>query len=201
MAFWDTGSQVTLVTHKAAKEMGLKPTLGPPLNLMGVGNSQKTRSRVRYKVPLVNTGGRTEEVTAYGVSHIMAPLETVDPMLMRAVSPEAPTGGIEAASGGVDLLIEHDNLRLFPVEHRRLEDAALHRSRFGTGWIASWRPPGPGDPATGAEMTASTKEATSAQEATSAEEATSKEAAVNEGKPAHITAMDKPAEPPDRLDE
>jgi hypothetical protein len=42
---------------------------------------------------------------------------------------------------------------------------------------------------------------TSAEAATSAEEATSEEAAVNKGKQAHIVTMDKPAKPPDRLDE
>jgi hypothetical protein len=124
--------------------MGLKPIPGPPLNLMGVGNGQKTRSTVRYKVPLVDTGGRTVEVAAYGMGHIMDPLEKVDLRLMRAVFPEAPTGGIEATGGRVDLLMGQDNLRLFPVEDRRVEDAALYRSHFGTGWIASGRPPGPG---------------------------------------------------------
>jgi hypothetical protein len=62
LAFWDSGSQVTLTTHKAAREMGLEPIPGPTLNLMGVGDSQKTRSTVRYKVSLVDTGGRTVEV-------------------------------------------------------------------------------------------------------------------------------------------
>jgi hypothetical protein len=169
--------------------MGLEPIPGPPLNLMGVGDSQKTRSTVRYKVPLFDTGGRTVEVAAYGMDHIMASLEAIDSTWMRAVFPEAPTGGLEAASGRVDLLIGQDNFRLFPVEHRRVENAALHRSHFGTGWIASCRPPGLGDPAT------------SARAATSAEEATSKEEAVNKGEPAHIATMDKPAKLPDRLDE
>jgi hypothetical protein len=38
-----------------------------------------------------------------------------------------------------------DNFRLFPVEHRRVEDAVLYRSRFGTGWIASGVPPSRGN--------------------------------------------------------
>jgi hypothetical protein len=38
-------------------------------------------------------------VAAYGIDHIMAPLEAVDSTWMRAVLPEAPTGGLEAASG------------------------------------------------------------------------------------------------------
>jgi hypothetical protein len=112
LAFWDTGSKVTLTTHKAAREMGLEPILGPPLNLIGVGDSQKTRSTVRYKVWLVNTGGPTVEVAAYGTDHIMAPPEAVDPTWMRAVFSEALTRGLKAASGRVDLLIGQDNYRL-----------------------------------------------------------------------------------------
>jgi len=142
VTFWDTGSQVTLMTHGAAKGLGLKPIPGPPLNLMGVGNGQRSRSSVRYKVPLVDTGGRMVEVAAYGMSHIMDPLEETDLRLMRAAFPEAPTGGIEAVEGKVDLLMGQDNFRLFPIEQRRVEDAALYRSRFGTGWIASGVPPG-----------------------------------------------------------
>jgi hypothetical protein len=51
--------------------MGLEPNPRPPLNLMGVGNGQKTRSTVQYKVPLVDTRGRTVEVAAYGMGHII----------------------------------------------------------------------------------------------------------------------------------
>jgi hypothetical protein len=178
------------MTHEAAKDMGLEPIPGPPLNLMGVGNSQKTRSTVRYKIPLVDTGGRTVEVAAYGMGHIMDPLETIDPKQMRAVFPEAPTGGIEAAGGGVDLLMGHDNLRLFLVEQRRVEDAMLHRSRFGTGWIASGRPPKPGDRASAkgtaasAGVRTSAGSATSAGLATSAGTATSAKSTTSAGEPA-----------------
>ncbi len=163
VTFWDTGSQVTLMTHGAAKGLGLKPIPGPPLNLMGVGNGQRTRSSVRYKVPLVDTGGRTVEVAAYGMSHIMDPLEETDLPLMRAVFPEAPTGGIEAVEGKVDLLMGQDNFRLFPIEQRRVEDAALYRSRFGTGWIASGVPPGPKSTRPGSGMVVSAGMAVSAE--------------------------------------
>jgi hypothetical protein len=185
LTLWDTGSQVTLTTHEAAREMGLEPIPGPPLNLMGVGGSQKTWSTVRYKIPLFDTGGRMVEVTAYSMDHIMAPIEAVDPKWMRAVFPEVPTGRLEAVSGRVDLLIGHDNYRLFPEEHRRVQNAMLLRSHFGTGWIASGRPPGQGDPATSAEEATCTGEATSTEEATcteaatGTEEVTSKEEAVN----------------------
>ncbi len=177
LAFWDMGSQVTLTTHKAAREMGLEPIPGPPLNLMGVGDSQKTRSTVRYKIPLFDTGGRMVEMTAYGMDHIMAPMEAVDSKRMRAVFPEVPIGGLEAASGRLDLLIGQDNYRLFPVEHKRVQNAMLLRSRFGTGWIASGRPPGQGDPATSVEEATCTGAATSIEEATCTGAATSTEEA------------------------
>ena len=78
---------------------------------------------------------------------------------------------------------------------------------MGQGWIASGRPPGQGDPATSAEEATCTKEATSTGEATctgaatGTEEVTSKEEAVNKEEPARIASTEKPAKPPDRLDE
>ena len=73
------------------------------------------------------------EVAAYGMSHIMDPLEETDLRLMRAVFPEAPTGGIEAIEGKVDLLMGQDNFRLFPVEHQRVEDARCTGAASGQG--------------------------------------------------------------------
>jgi hypothetical protein len=46
-----------------------------------------------------------------------------------------------AAAGEVSLLVGQDNLRMFPTERRRVGDAALFVGRFGTGFIASGRPP------------------------------------------------------------
>ncbi len=104
-------------------------------------------------------------MSAYGVDHIMAPIEAVDPKWMRAVFPEVPTGALEAVSGKVDLIMGHDNYRLFPLEYKRVQDAMLLRSRFGTGWIACGRPPGLGDPATSAEGANCSGEATRATSA------------------------------------
>jgi hypothetical protein len=97
------------------------------------------------------------------MSHIMDPLEETDLRLMRAAFPEAPTGGIEAVEGKVDLLMGQDNFRLFPIEQRRVEDAALYRSRFGTGWIASGVPPSPNGPRPGNGMVVSAGMAVSAE--------------------------------------
>jgi hypothetical protein len=39
------------------------------------------------------------------------------------------------------MLMGQDNLSLFPSEQKKISNAALYMSRFGTGWIASGRPP------------------------------------------------------------
>jgi hypothetical protein len=141
LVFWDTGSQVTLITQKMAHALGLAAVPSSPLRLEGIGEGHCPRAATRFKVPLVDTGGRAITVTAYGVDFIMSPLVGGDIMLMRETFPEVPAGGLVSASGEVSLLMGQDNLSLFPTERRRVGNAALYMSRFGTVWIASGRPP------------------------------------------------------------
>jgi hypothetical protein len=141
LVFWDTGSQVTLITQKIAHTLGLVAIPSSPLRLEGIGEGHRPRAATRFKVPLVDTGGRAIAVTAYGVDVIMSPLAGGDIALMRETFPEVPAGGLVSASGEVSLLMGQDNLSLFPTERRRVGNAALYMSRFGTGWIASGKPP------------------------------------------------------------
>jgi hypothetical protein len=134
LVFWDTGSQVTLITQKMAHALGLVAIPSSPLRFEGIGEGHRPRAATRFKVPLVNTGGRAIAVTTYGVDVIMSPLVGGDVMLMREMFPEVPAGGLVSASGEVSLLMGQDNLSLFPVERRRAGNAALYMSRFGTGF-------------------------------------------------------------------
>jgi hypothetical protein len=141
LVFWDTGSQVTLITQKMAHTLGLVAIPSSPLRLEGIGEGHRPRAATRFKVPLVDTGGRAIAVTAYGVDFIMSPLMGGDTTLMRETFPEVPAGGLVSASGEASLLMGQDNLSLFPTERRRVGNAAQYMSRFGTGRIASGRPP------------------------------------------------------------
>jgi hypothetical protein len=141
LVFWDTGSQVTLVTQKMAHAVGLEAIPSSPLRLEGIEDGHRPRAATCFKVPLVNTDGRVITVTAYGVDNIMSPLGGGDITLMREAFPEVPTGGLVPVSGEVSLLMGQDNLSLFPTERQRVGNAALYMSRFGTGWIASGKPP------------------------------------------------------------
>jgi hypothetical protein len=141
LAFWDTGSQVTLVTNRAVQAMGLQAIPSPFVRLDGIGGSRGTTVRARYKVPLIDIGGRVVKMDAFGVENITSPLEGGDLAAMKAAFPEVPAGGLVAAAGEVSLLVGQDNYRLFPTERRRVGDAALYGSRFGTGFIAAGGPP------------------------------------------------------------
>ncbi len=141
LAFWDTGSQVTLITNRAVQAMGLQAIPSPFVRLDGIGGSRGTTVRARYKVPLIDIGGRVVKMDAFGVENITSPLEGGDLAAMKAAFPEVPAGGLVAAAGEVSLLVGQDNYRLFPTERRRVGDAALYGSRFGTGFIAAGGPP------------------------------------------------------------
>jgi hypothetical protein len=54
--------------------MKLQAIPSSPLNLEVIRDDRCSRATVRYKVPLVNTGGRVILVTAYGIEHIKYPL-------------------------------------------------------------------------------------------------------------------------------
>jgi hypothetical protein len=110
LVFWDTGSQATLVTQKMAHALGLTAIPSSPLRLEGVGEGHRPRAATRFKVPLVDTGGRAITVTAYGVDVIMSSLVGGDVTLMRETFPEVPAGGLVSTSGEVSLLMGQDNL-------------------------------------------------------------------------------------------
>ncbi len=102
----DLGCEVqTLVTQKMARALSLVAIPSSPLRLEGIGEGHRPRAATRFKVPLVDTGGRTIVVTAYGVDVIMSPLMGGDAALMRETFPEVPEGGLVSASGEVSLLM------------------------------------------------------------------------------------------------
>jgi hypothetical protein len=121
--------------------MGLQAIPSPFVRLDGIGGGRDTTARARYKVPLIDIGGRVVTIDAFGVENIMTLLEEGDLASMKAAFPEVPAGGLATAAGEVSLLVGQDNHRLFPTERRRVGDAALYASRFGTGFIAAGGPP------------------------------------------------------------
>ena len=49
LVFWDTGSQVTLITQKMARDLGLTAIPSSPLRLEGIGEGHRPRAATRFK--------------------------------------------------------------------------------------------------------------------------------------------------------
>jgi hypothetical protein len=137
LAFWDLGSQVSLVTTQYAQERKLEQIGRSSMKLSGLGSGPALRATYCYKVTLTRTDGQKVDLIAHGLETIASNLDAIDPRILRQAFPEVPKGGLEGASGRVSLLIGQDNLRLFPVEARRSGGMALFKSQFGAGWMAS----------------------------------------------------------------
>jgi hypothetical protein len=69
LVFRDTGSQVTLITQRMARALGLVAIPSSPLRLEGIGEGHRPRAATRFKVPLVDTGGRAIAVLAAWCPH------------------------------------------------------------------------------------------------------------------------------------
>jgi hypothetical protein len=63
---WDTGAQISLVTHQYAREAGFK---GRPasIRISGVGTGNKNKSKVQYRALLRRRDGSIAEFTPYRV--------------------------------------------------------------------------------------------------------------------------------------
>jgi predicted aspartyl protease len=59
---WDTGAQISLVTHQYAREAGFK-VRPASIRLSGVGTGNKNKSRVQYRVLLRRWDGSLAEFT------------------------------------------------------------------------------------------------------------------------------------------
>ncbi len=66
---WDTGAQISRITHQYAKEAGFK---GRPasIRISGVGTGNKNKSNVQYRVFLRKVDESLAEFTSYGVEKI-----------------------------------------------------------------------------------------------------------------------------------
>ena len=75
--FWDSGSNVCLVTEAFASRMGWKP-FGVVLSMQVTGRASNTWNTYAYWVKLVDRCGDVHRVLAYQISSITAPLGKVE---------------------------------------------------------------------------------------------------------------------------
>jgi hypothetical protein len=134
-ALWDGGSQVSLITHEAARARKLANQRSN-LHLKGIGESSCS-SNLIYEVPLRNVEGKTTYLKAYGVDVLTSPVESFDPSDVLKKFVNNPKTIKKEEGGDIDLLIGLDRLDLAPVPWETRGCLTLFKSRFGSGWFVA----------------------------------------------------------------
>jgi hypothetical protein len=131
---WDSGAQVSLVTHQYAKEAGFgrRPA---SIQITGVGAGSGGESSVQYKALLRRRDGSIAEITPYGVDKITGNATSLNLGKAKALFPSAASM-LESPAGPIQLLIGMDHREEAPREEDRAQGVALYSSRFGTGYVA-----------------------------------------------------------------
>ena len=110
-AFWDSGAQLTMVTHAKAMGCGLRRCQAPPLEVLAFDGGA-TLVDTRYHIPLVTVDREHHAMFAYGVDEIARDLQhSLTNSSVVSDFPEVSWEQVKGLSGPVDMLIGMDNCR------------------------------------------------------------------------------------------
>ena len=143
--FWDSGSNVCLVTEAFASRMGWKP-FGVVLSMQVTGRASNTWNTYAYWVKLVDRCGDVHRVLAYQISSITAPLGKVEVEAAMRLFPHLKNlADVTRPEGEIDVLIGIQYAGLFPRLGRSDRDVQgnlrLMSSMFGTGFLLDGQHP------------------------------------------------------------
>jgi hypothetical protein len=133
IVLWDSGAQVSLVTHEYAREAGLKRRPAS-IRITGVGAGSGGESSVQYKALLRRRDGSVAEIWPYGVNRITGNAVSLNLSKAEILFPSV-AGNLESPAGPIQLLIGMDHMEEAPREEMRAQGVALYSSKFGTGYV------------------------------------------------------------------
>jgi hypothetical protein len=133
IVLWDSGAQVSLVTHDYARGAGFRRRPASIRNT-GVGAGSGGESSVQYKALLRRRDGSVEEILPYGVDRITGNATSLNLSKAKARFP-AVASTLESPAGPIQLLIGLDHMEEAPREEERAQGVALYSSKFGTGYV------------------------------------------------------------------
>ncbi len=111
---WDSGAQVSLVTHEYAKGAGFRRQ-PVSIRITGVGAGSGGESSVQYKALLRRRDGSIAEILPYGVDKITGNATSLNLSKAKALFPsEAST--LKSLAGPIQLLIGMDHMEETPKE-------------------------------------------------------------------------------------
>ena len=127
---WDSGSNISLITHRAAARLGLR---GKPINLsiVKVGNDTTSLTSQEYSVPLADLEGKIWSVTAFGIDEITANIHQVNIEHIKKNFPDIDIMEIIRPEGKIDMLIGVDSCVIMPNVIRTIGNSQLLKNQFG----------------------------------------------------------------------
>ncbi len=131
---WDSGAQISLVTHQYAEKAGFgrRPT---SIRITGVGAGGGGESNLQYRALLRRRDGSIAEIKPYGVDKITGNASSLNLSKAKALFPFAAPE-LESPAGPIQLLIGMDHMEEAPREEDHAQGVALYRSRFVTRYVA-----------------------------------------------------------------
>ena len=127
---WDGGSDVSLITHAKAKELGLNGT-DIVVSITKVGNAMETVNSKEYLVPISDLNGNTYDIRCCGIDEITKPIRYIDISIASEIFPCLNGYQMRRPFGDIDMLIGVDNCSLFPNIIDTKDNLQLMISAFG----------------------------------------------------------------------
>ena len=127
---WDCGSDVSLITHNKAKELGL---LGKDVNISitKVGNVVENMTSKEYTVPIVDLAGNVYNISCCGMDEITRPLKYIDINVTSTIFSCLNDNQITRPFGDIHMLIGIDNCSLLPNVIETKDNLQLLENPFG----------------------------------------------------------------------
>jgi hypothetical protein len=140
IAFWDLGSQFTMLTHtQKGGSGGPDARAHPPSTHQGIKGfkSEELLLNTGDHLPLKTKDRHMHTLFAYGIQKIVT---DVNSSLDREAAAASPREAVRGMAGHVNMLLGFDNMGCFPVEADRKGLLALWSSQLDTGWTIASRP-------------------------------------------------------------
>ncbi len=133
IVLWDSGAQVSLVTHEYARGAGFKRQPAS-IRITGVGAGSGGESSVQYKALLRRRDGSVAEILPYGVDRITGNATSLNLSKAKSLF-SSVASSLESPAGPIQLLVGMDHMEEAPKEEVRAQGVALCSSKFGTGYV------------------------------------------------------------------
>ena len=126
---WDSGSTISMITFKKAKEMQLTGVKAQ-LSIVKVGGKKDDIESKYYEVPIRDIHGQLVKFNAYGISKISSAINQIDTHLIQEAMPGECLDQLQP-TGDVDMLIGFDYAGFHPEKEKAAGHLILLKNRFG----------------------------------------------------------------------